>query len=149
RALAVSFAIAFPAHSFAAVDAFLKLDGVEGESTDAQHKDEIVIESWSFGASNRQASNGQQTSSRPCLNEITLTKHLDKASTALLLKAATGVHIPMGVITVRKAGAVPLDYLFLTLQDIIVTSVNTVSGNGDRPEESISLNFATLTVAYT
>src|SRR5262249_28766417 len=119
KALAVSFALALPAHSLAAVDAFLKLDGVDGESTDAQHKDEIVIQSWSFGASNRQASSGQQNSSRPCLTDITLGKHVDRASPVLLAAATNGKHFQNAVLTVRKAGSKPLEYLLVTLQNYL------------------------------
>ena len=50
--LALTLAALFPIASSAAVDVFLKLDGIKGESTDDRHKDEIVIESWSLGATN-------------------------------------------------------------------------------------------------
>ena len=33
----------------AAVDYFIKFDGIKGESADAKHKDEIDVESWSWG----------------------------------------------------------------------------------------------------
>ena len=33
----------------AAVDYFLKFDGIKGESADVKHKDEIDVESWSWG----------------------------------------------------------------------------------------------------
>ncbi len=36
----------------AQVDYFLKFDGIKGESADAKHKDEIDVESWSFGETN-------------------------------------------------------------------------------------------------
>ena len=36
----------------AAVDYFLKIDGIDGESQDSKHKDEIELESWSWGEQN-------------------------------------------------------------------------------------------------
>src|SRR5205823_347944 len=37
----------------AQVDYFLKLKGIDGESTDATHKGQIDIKSWSIGVTNR------------------------------------------------------------------------------------------------
>ena len=147
--LTLAAAIAIPAHSAAAVDAFLKLDGIPGESTDAKHKNEIVVESWSFGVAPRVSATGQQTTARPCVSDIVITKHVDKSSPLLFMHAATGKHIPSGIIVVRKAGETPIEYLVVTMQDVIVTSINSTSSGGDSPEESISLNFQTLSISYT
>ena len=36
----------------AVVDYFLKIDGIDGEAQDKTHKNEIQLESWSFGETN-------------------------------------------------------------------------------------------------
>ena len=148
-ALAVAFATAIPAHSIAALDAFLKLDGIDGESTDDKHKNEIVVEAWSFGVAQRVSATGQQTTARPCVSDIVVTKRVDKSSPILFMHAATGKHIPTATITVRKAGERPLEYLVVTMQDVVVTSVNSTSSGGDSPDESLSLNFQTIGISYT
>jgi type VI secretion system secreted protein Hcp len=147
--LSLAVAVAIPAHSVAAVDAFLKLDGIQGESTDAKHKNEIVVESWSLGVAPRVSATGQQTTARPCVSDIVITKHLDKSSPVLFMHAATGKHIPTGVIVVRKAGETPMEYLVVTMQDVVITSISSASGGGDSPQESLSLNFQTISISYT
>lgn len=148
-ALAIAFAAAIPLHAIAAVDAFLKLDGIDGESTDDKHKNEIVVDAWSFGVTQRVSATGQQTTARPCVSDIVVTKGVDKASPILFMHAATGKHIPTATITVRKAGERPLEYLVVTMQDVIVTSINSTSSGGDSPGESLSLNFQTIGITYT
>jgi type VI secretion system secreted protein Hcp len=148
--VALALAVAIPAQSIAAFDAFLRLDGIDGESTDAQHKNEIVIDGWSLGASNRLASTGQPTSSRPCFSDISLVKHVDKASPVLFQYAVNGKHIPTAVITVRKRGENPVEYLTLTLTDVLISSVSSTSTDGaDAPAESISFNFQAILISYT
>jgi len=148
--IALSLALAVPAQSVAALNAYLKLDGIEGESTDDKHKNEIVVDSWSFGVSNRTSAGGAATSSRPCVSEISLVKLVDKASPVLFMHAVSGKHIATGIITVRKAGERPVEYLTVTLTDVLVTSVNSTStGEGDQLAESLSLSFQTITISYT
>jgi type VI secretion system secreted protein Hcp len=147
--LALSLAVAIPAHGFAAVDAFLKLDGIDGESTDDTHKNEILIESWSFGVVPRSSATGQQTSARPCISDISLVKLVDKASPVLFAYAATGSHIPNAVLTVRKRGENPIEYLTVTLKDVLVSSVNSTSSGGDSPAESVSFSFQEIKISYT
>lgn len=146
RALAVAAMLALPLPSIAAFDAFLKLDGIEGESTDDKHKGEIVIESWSFGAASRTLANGI-ASSRPCLSDISFVKPVDKATPALLGAAMTGARIATAVLTARKSGERPVEYLIVTMKDVMVSSVNHTSG-GDVPMEGLSLAYASMTLAY-
>jgi type VI secretion system secreted protein Hcp len=147
-ALATSLALALPMTANAAFDAFLKIDGVEGESTDDQHKGEIVIEAWSFGATQTLAAGGgARATGKSCLSEFRLVKLVDKASPALLSATMTGVHLPTATISVRKAGDSKQDYLIIKMSDVLVTSVQH-SGGGYVPMESLSLNFAQVKLTY-
>lgn len=132
----------------AAVDYFLKIDGIEGESADAEHRGEIEILSWSWGASN--ASTGGQTS-RAVFQDLQISKRLDKSTPLLMLACAQGKHIPEVIITLRKAGEPPQKYYKVTMQDCIVSSYQTSanSGEGDRPMESFSLNYTKIKFEYT
>jgi type VI secretion system secreted protein Hcp len=146
--LAASLMLALPLTSIAAVDAFLKLDGIDGESTDDKHKDEIVIESWSFGATQTLSSAGAgRASGKSCLSDISMVKYVDKASPLLLSAAVLGQHIPTAVMKVRKGGKEQQDYLIVTMKDVLVSSVSQ-SGAGELPMESLSLNFSSLTLSY-
>lgn len=147
-AIATALALALPMTSNAAFDAFLKIDGIEGESTDDKHKNEIVIESWSFGATQTLAAGGSgRSAGKSCLSDISFVKLVDKASPALLSATMTGVRIPAATISVRKAGGRQEDYLVIKMTDVLVTSVQH-SGGGEMPMESLSLNFGQVKLTY-
>lgn len=135
-----------------AVDMFLKLDGVEGESQDDTYKGEIDILAWSWGASQSGTTHvGPGGGAGKCaFQDISITKFIDKASPLLFQYCATGKHIPEGQIIVRKAGENPLEYFKIKLQEIIITSYSTGgSGGEDRLAETVSLNFREFEEVYT
>jgi type VI secretion system secreted protein Hcp len=134
-----------------AVDMFLKLDGIKGESQDHKHKDEIHIESFSWGMSQTGASatGGGGGAGKVAVHDISITKFVDKASPALMLNCCGGKHIKEGLITVRKAGEKPVEYLKIKLNDIIVSGVQAAGHGSDLLTENVTLNFAKFHVEYT
>ena len=130
-----------PGTSFAAVDMFLKVDGVAGESQDSDHRDEIDILAWSWGTG---------TSQRvPCIQSVSVTKWIDLSSADLLLGQIEGRVYNEVVLTVRKAGERPLDYLVLTFRNVFVTSISTGGAGGEeRLTENVAFNFETLKYEY-
>lgn len=135
-----------------AADIFLKLDDVSGESKDDKHKDEIDVLSWSWGASQSGTSHmgGGGGAGKVSVQDLSFTKYVDSASHLLLLDCCNGQHIKKGVLVVRKAGATPLEYLKITMEDIIVSHVSTGgSGGEDRITENITLNFSKFKFEYT
>ena len=136
-----------------AVDMYIKIDGVKGESQDSKHKDEIDLLAWSWGASNSGSahSGGGGGSGKANIQDISLTKYVDKASPLLLGKCCQGDHIKEAVLTVRKSGGKdPVEYIKLTLSDILISSLSTGgSGGADRLTENVSLNFAKFKLEYT
>jgi len=134
-----------------AVDMFLKLDDVKGESQDKTHKGEIDVLAWSWGMSQSGTTHlgGGSGSGKANFQDISVTKYVDKASSSLMRMCAKGTHIPKGQLTVRKAGDKPLEYIVMKMENILVTSVSTGgSGGEDRLTENISLNFAKLDYVY-
>ena len=137
-----------------AVDMFLKIESppVKGESLDSKHKDEIDVLAWSWGLSN---SGNAQTGTgsgagKVHVQNLTLTKYVDRASTELILSTANGQHHDTVTLTVRKAGTNPLEYIKITLSQVLINSYSTGgSGGEDRLTESVSLNFAKFKVEYT
>jgi len=133
-----------------AVDMFLKLDGIKGESQDHKHKDEIHIESFSWGMNQTGAhgTGGGGGAGKVSVQDISVTKYLDKSSPELMLHCANGKHIKEGLITVRKAGENPVEYLKIKLTDILVSSLQHAGHGSDLLTESLSLNFAKFNVEY-
>lgn len=134
-----------------AVDMFLKLDGIKGESKDHKHKDTIDVLAWSWGISNagtfHQGSGGG--SGKANFQDISFTKYIDKATANLMYACASGKHIKSGTLTVRKAGEKPLEYLKYDLENILVSSVSAGgSGGEERLTENVTLNFGVVKLAY-
>ncbi len=135
--------------AFAAVDYFLKIDGVDGESKDDKHKGEIDILSWSWGASQTgsMASGGGGGAGKVSMQDFSFTKSIDKSSPKLFEALATGKHLKEVKLTLRGSSSV--EYLTITLSDVLVSSYSTGgSGADDRPTESVSLNFARIKMSY-
>lgn len=146
---AVIAALALPvAASAAAVDYFLKIDGIDGESTDDKHKNEIDIESWSWGVSPTSPSAAGRATSRPCVSPISFTKLLDKATPQLMVNAASGMVIPKATLTARKAGEGQQEFLKIELANVLVSSYQAAGSSAGAPVEQFALNFSKLTVEY-
>lgn len=134
-----------------AVDMFLELDGIKGESVDKVHKEKIDILAWSWGMSNsgtfHHGSGGG--AGKANFQDLSVTKYIDKSSATLLSNCATGKHIAKGKLIIRKAGDKPLEYLTISLEKILVTAVSTGGSSGEeRLTENVTLNFAKVTTDY-
>ena len=105
-------------------DAFLKLDGIKGESADAKHKGEIDIESFSWGLTQTavSATGGGGGAGKVHISDIAVTKKTDASSPLLMLNCANGAHIKEATFVVRKAGGEQLEYLKIKLTDVLVSS---------------------------
>src|SRR6266496_2578128 len=87
----------------ALVDYFLKLDGIDGESTDRDHKDAIEILSFSWGVlQETDPAGGGGAGGKAIVQDFHFTANFSKASPALFLTCATGRHIRQGVLTGRS-----------------------------------------------
>jgi type VI secretion system secreted protein Hcp len=132
----------------AETDMFLKLDGIDGESRDAVHKGEIDITSWSWGAQNYASGFDKGTAGR--VHDVVVSKFVDAATVALMKAAFSGRNISKAVITLRKAGEQPMEYLTMELSDVYVTSIDWQARTEahDLPHEKVKLNFSTITTTY-
>ena len=134
-----------------AVDYFLKIDGVPGESSDAKHKGEIQLEAFSWGETNPggAASGGGGGTGKVQMQDLVFTMAVSKASPKLMLACATGKHHKEAVLTVRKAGKTQQEYYIIKLKDVVVTSYQ-VGGpaQGDVLTDQASLGFSTIQLEY-
>lgn len=133
-------------------DAFLKLDGIKGESADDKHKGEIDIESFSWAEVQQGASavGGGAGAGKVHFQDLQILKKTDAASPLLLTNCATGAHIKEGLLTVRKAGGSQLEYLKIKLTDVLISSYKEHGGehSGVLPMETVGLNFAKVEYSY-
>jgi type VI secretion system secreted protein Hcp len=135
-----------------AVDQFLKIAGVDGESADGKHAKSIDVLAWSWGASQSGTTHMGTGSGagKVSVQDISVTKYVDASSHMLLQAVCKGKHFADAKLTVRKAGDKPLEYIKITMNDLIITSLSTGgSGGEDRLTENISLNFAKFKYEYT
>jgi type VI secretion system secreted protein Hcp len=133
------------------MDQFMKIDSLKGESRDKAHAGEIDVLAWSWGLSNSGSAHvgGGAGAGKVNVQDLSFTKYVDKSSPDLLLAACNGKHYKSALLTVRKAGEKPLEYLKITMTEVLITSVSTGgSGGEDRLTENVTLNFAQVKVDY-
>ena len=136
-----------------ALDMFIKIGSIKGESKDGGgHKDDIDVLAWSWGMSQSGTTQvgGGGGSGKVNVQDLSFTKYLDKSSPDLMLACCKGTHEKEAKLTMRKAGDKPLEYLIITMTEVLVTAISTGgSGGEDRLTENVSLNFAKVKVEYT
>jgi len=133
-----------------AVDYFLKLDTISGESKDTNHTGEIQIMSWSWGGSQTSsvAGTGGSGAGKVSLDHFSIMKTFDKASVPLFKALCGGTHLATGTFTANKAGTGGKPYLKVDFKELFVTSIQT-SGSSEVPMESITFSFSEIKVQYS
>ncbi len=136
-----------------ATDIFLDLgDDIKGECKDSVYEGAINVNGWDWGMSQPGSfhEGGGGGCGKVSVQNITISKYVDTASTNLMLYCCTGKHFDEGKLVVRKAGGEQIEYFIITLKKILVTNISTTAEDGaDRMTESVSLNFAEFSVDYT
>ena len=139
-----------------AYDAFLKIDGIPGESTDDKHKDWIEILSFDFGleqpSSATDSSAGGGTTERVNVDDLAVLKHLDKASPKLYESCCTGKHIKDVTIELCRAGGDKVKYMEIKMEHVVISKVHpggNSKGADGFPTESVSFNFGKVKWTYT
>jgi type VI secretion system secreted protein Hcp len=128
---------------------FLKIDGIAGESQDPRHQGEIELESFSWGEGRLTSAPGAAAAGRPHIQDFHVTKWVDKASPLLMLAAASGQHFRSAVLTAQRPGTHPLEYLTVTLGDLVVSSYEIEAAAGQPlPADQVSFSFARIEMAY-
>ena len=135
-----------------AVDIFIKIGDIKGESQDDVHKDEIDVMNWSWGMTQtgNMHAGGGGGAGKVSVRDLSFTKYVDKATPTLMMLCSNGKHIDKVTLTVRKAGGESqIEYLLIHLEEVIVTAYDTGgSGAEDRLTERVTLNFAQVRVDY-
>lgn len=139
-----------------AFDAFIKIDGIEGESTDAKHKGWIEITSFDTGVTQRSSATassvGGGSSERADFNDFIITKELDKATPKLALACAAGTHINNIIVEICRAGDEKVKFMEYKMTNCIISNVSEsgsdAGSEGSFPKESVSIDYGKITWNY-
>lgn len=131
-----------------AVDMFLKIDGIDGESVDHKHKGEIELLSFSWGISNQTSNTGGGGGvGKPVVQDFTIVKQMSSSSPHLMEKCCTGEHIPSVSLTLATKET-KQEYLKIKLEDVLISSYQTGGGatGGAVPMDQVSFTFRSVDV---
>ncbi len=126
---------------------YMKFGATKGDVSTTQYKDWIMVHSFQFGVgrgiSSAAGSGANRQGSHASVSEVTIAKSLDPASlemfsNALMGKLDTKVEFAFTIANDKND-----EYLHITLTDTGISGYSLSSG-GDRPSESVSLNFAKI-----
>ncbi len=135
-----------------AVDYFLKIQGIEGESQDDKHKGEFDIISWSWGGNQTGTAHlgSGAGSGKVQVQDFHFTTVASKGSPKLVQEMCKGRHIDECVLVCRKAaGDTPIEYFKITFKHCLVSSYQTGGSRNDEIfVESFALNFREFKIEY-
>lgn len=137
-------------------DMFLKIETakqgpIKGEAQDTKHQGEIDVLQWSWGMRAQTEMGSAGVSGKSTLKELVIVKKVDGATTGLMAAIRNNEVIKKAVLTVRKSGGDPLEYLKISLQNGRITAFDVASGKGGGNEalsEELSIAFQKISVEY-
>lgn len=133
-------------------DLFIKIDGIDGESTDDKHAKWIEPESFSFGAVQpgnvRASALGGAGIERVEHNDLSFSKLIDSASPKIYDACCKGTISKTVTIEAWRAGGEKTKYMEIKLEQVLITSYSLGGGSGGFPSESITMNFGKITLTY-
>jgi type VI secretion system secreted protein Hcp len=139
-----------------AIDMFLKVSDIIGESQDKQHYEWIEVLSFSFGASQKSAgersTGGAASAERVSMQDFSIVKALDKASPKLFLACCNGKHIPEVTLELCRATGDKSKYMEYKMKSVLVSSFRkggSAQGGEGLPLEEVSFNFGEIAWTYT
>ncbi|WP_312519301.1 type VI secretion system tube protein Hcp [Massilia sp.] len=138
-----------------ASDAYLKIEGINGESEDERHRNWLEVSNVAYAVHQPRAdvvsTAGGHTTGRADLYPISFTKLADLASPVLLQTCATGKTIPKASFEFMRADGdgKPITYFKIDLENVMIASVKPDSGEGAIITERVQLAYARIKWHYT
>ena len=130
------------------IDTHIKFDGIEGESTNKDHKGEIEVLSWNWNVSaSMPASGGASRAGKAVPGDFVFTHKYDKSSPVLAKNCAKGTALKQVYLTARKAGEGQKDFIKITMKEVFIASVQSASDPNDIGE-TVSLKYASIDFGY-
>jgi type VI secretion system secreted protein Hcp len=125
------------------------IDGIPGDSADAHHRGAIDLVTWSWGVANTTSVGATGASAgRPDFRPLRFVQRVDRATPHLIQTAATGRRIASAVLVCRRPGPQLLEYLKVTLNDVMVTGVQLSDPADGPPSADVSLAYARVAMEY-
>jgi len=133
-----------------AVRSFLKVPDIPGPSVVAQHKGEIEVLGYSWGMSQSGSFvTGGSGAGKAEFEDLLLVARTSEASPLLWEACASGKHFPTAVLTSRRGGKQPLDFLKITLMDVVVTSYDLDAADEEPPLDQFTVGYAKIETEFT
>jgi len=136
---------------------YLKFGSVNGDVETEGYSKWIELGSCQFGAgrgiSSPAGSAARREASAPSLSEVAVTKEFDQTSNAMFEAATAGTKGTKAEIAFTRSGVgtgsgKQIELLRLTLEESLISGYSMTS-SGDRPTESLSLNYTKIELKYT
>jgi len=125
----------------------MNYNSIPGDVTESTHVGWIELHSYQWGIgrgiSSPTGASADRESSSPSVSEIVVTKNTDISSTKILNEGLQGTGQTVQIDFTKTSQGAQEVYLSLTLSDTLISGYSQSSG-GDRPTESISLNFTKI-----
>jgi type VI secretion system secreted protein Hcp len=132
-----------------AQDIFIKIEGIDGESQDTAHLNEIDVIGWRWKIAQQSAmqTGSGRGAAKATVSDLEFTHLMDRASPNLTRYCFTGERIAKATLTMRRAGGVPHEYSRITMYDVVVSLVEPIGG-GECCHEQVCLSFARMKHEY-
>jgi type VI secretion system secreted protein Hcp len=121
---------------------------VKGESVTPGHQDDIVVSGWNWGLTAGSALGDTQATARRSYSALTVVKHVDSASTALMSALATNDEVKEAKLCLRRAGGEQDDFLTVTLKGARITSLQHRGDDDGSTHEVLTIAFTEVEVEY-
>ncbi len=134
-------------------DAFIHIDGIEGESSDARHAGWIEVKNFNLSVgqrvSNTASSAGGAGAERADFTEFNFAKLLDLATPQLALACASGTHIDKIKVEICRAGGEKLKFMEYRFTNCLISALSSNSIDGEFPVDEVAINFGQIEWHYT
>lgn len=138
-----------------AIDVYLQIDGIKGESADEKHRGWIECTSVQFGMTQPKSATastgGGHTAERAEMDDIRFMKTADLSSPILMQKCMMGRTIPRAKFEFFRADGqgIPIKYFEIQLENIFIGQVRPSIHEGSFFSEAVSLKFSKVKWQYT
>ncbi len=136
-----------------AVDMFVQLDKIQGETSDSAIKGgiDIISFSWGMTQTGTMHSGAGGGAGKAAVQDLTVIKYIDKTTPVVMKMCLAGTHIEKATLLVRKAGGkTPVTYMKIIMEKVLISGVQTAGAEKEeRITETLTFNFAKVKVEYT
>ncbi|MBJ7314088.1 Hcp family type VI secretion system effector [Rugamonas sp. CCM 8940] len=138
-----------------AIDVYLQIDGIKGESADSAHQGWIELTSVHMGVTQPRSATastgGGHTAERCEHRTLSLSKLADVASPILMQTCSTGKTIPKAKFEFMRADGEgkPVKYYEVELENVMIANMDQLISEGNILHDDIGLRFSKVKWKYT